>query len=133
MSMVARSSITVDTERVRNVGRIEDCCGESVLDAPLDELGAERMADAYRVVADAARLRILSLIASKEPEESWVGELTEALGLSQPTVSHHLRVLHDAGLIEREPRGNRTYFTLACDQLDLLRDSLAPRKERRRR
>ena len=58
-----------------------------------------------------------------------MGELTEALGLSQPTVSHHLRVLLEAGLIEREPRGNRTYYSLACDQLDLLRNSLAPKKE----
>ena len=114
---------------MKNVERIEDCCQDRVLQEPLDELRAARIADAFRVVADPARLRILSLIASKDPEESWVGELTDALGLSQPTVSHHLRVLHDAGLIEREPRGNRTYYTLACDQLDVLRNSLAPRKK----
>jgi len=113
---------------VKKIERIEDSCRRPLLELPLDEMRAERMADAFRVVADSARLRILSVIASKDPEESWVGELTEALGLSQPTVSHHLRVLHDAGLIEREPRGNRTYYTLACDQLDLLRNSLAPRK-----
>lgn len=109
--------------------RIEDSC-TPVLQAPLDELQAERMADAFRVVGDAARLRILSLIASKEPEESWVGELTIALGLSQPTVSHHLRVLYEAGLIEREARGNRTYYTLDCAQIELLHGSLAPRKKR---
>lgn len=108
--------------------RIAESCRRPLLELPLDELRAERMADAFRVVADSARLRILSVIASKDPEECWVGELTEALGLSQPTVSHHLRVLHEAGLIERQPRGNRTYYTLACDQLDLLRNSLAPRK-----
>ncbi|HEX2240584.1 MAG TPA: metalloregulator ArsR/SmtB family transcription factor [Actinomycetota bacterium] len=113
---------------MKNVERIEDSCRLPLLELPLDELRAERMADAFRVVADSARLRILSVIASKDPEESWVGELTQALGLSQPTVSHHLRVLHEAGLIERQPRGNRTYYTLACDQLDLLRNSLAPRK-----
>ena len=113
---------------MKNVERIEDSCRLPLLELPLDELRAERMADAFRVVADSARLRILSVIASKDPEESWVGELTEALGLSQPTVSHHLRVLLDAGLIERQPRGNRTYYTLACEQLDLLRNSLAPRK-----
>jgi ArsR family transcriptional regulator len=112
----------------RKVERIEDSCRRPLLELPLDELRAERVADAFRVVADSARLRILSVIASKEPEESWVGELTEALGLSQPTVSHHLRVLHEAGLLEREPRGNRTYYSLACDQLDLLRNSIAPRK-----
>src|ERR687895_1045502 len=114
---------------MKNVERIAESCARPLLERPLDEVRAERMADAFRVVADSARLRILSLIASKDPEESWVGELTAALGLSQPTVSHHLRVLHDAGLIEREPRGNRTYYSLACDQLDLLRNSLAPKKE----
>jgi ArsR family transcriptional regulator len=114
---------------VKNVERIDACCTDPFLqEGFLDELKAERIADAFRVVGDSARLRILSLIASKEPEESWVGELTDALGLSQPTVSHHLRVLHDAGLIVREPRGNRTYYSLACDQLDLLRNSLAPKK-----
>jgi ArsR family transcriptional regulator len=113
---------------MKNVERIAESCRRPLLEPPLDELRAERMADAFRVVADSARLRILSVIASKDPEESWVGELTEALGLSQPTVSHHLRVLYEAGLIERQPRGNRTYYTLACDQLDLLRNSLAPRK-----
>lgn len=113
---------------MKNVGRIEESCSRPLLEMPLDEARAERIADAFRVVADPARLRILSVIASKEPEESWVGELTEALGLSQPTVSHHLRVLYEAGLLERHPRGNRTYYTLACDQLDLLRNSLAPRK-----
>jgi ArsR family transcriptional regulator len=115
-------------EGMKKVERIEDSCRRPLLELPLDELRAERMADAFRGVADSARLRILSVIASKDPEESWVGELTEALGLSQPTVSHHLRVLFEAGLIERQPRGNRTYYTLACDQLDLLRNSLAPRK-----
>jgi ArsR family transcriptional regulator len=117
---------------MKNVERIEECCGQGVLDGPLDEVRAERMADAFRVVADSARLRILSLISSKDPEESWVGELTQALGLSQPTVSHHLRVLHDAGLIEREVRGNRSYYSLACDQIDLLRESLAPKKATRK-
>jgi ArsR family transcriptional regulator len=124
--------IEVDELRIlramKNVERIEECCGQGVLHGPLDEVRAERLADAFRVVADSARLRILSLISSKDPEESWVGELTQALGLSQPTVSHHLRVLHDAGLIEREVRGNRTYYSLACDQIDLLRESLAPKK-----
>jgi ArsR family transcriptional regulator len=123
----------VDNGPVKNVTPVEECCQQPVLQAPLDELQAERMADAFRVVGDAARLRILSLISSKDPEESWVGELTEALGLSQPTVSHHLRVLLDAGLIEREARGNRTYYSLACDQIELLHRSLAPKKDALRR
>ena len=121
--------MAVDNGVMKNVERIEESC-RPVLQQPLDELQAERMADAFRVVADAARLRILSLISDRDPEESWVGELTEALGLSQPTVSHHLRVLLEAGLIEREVRGNRTYYSLACDQIELLHRALAPKKNR---
>ncbi len=113
---------------VKNLQTIEQCCSP-LLDAPLGPEEAVQLATAFKVLGDPARLRILSLMANTESEESWVGELTQALGLSQPTVSHHLRVLHDAGLIEREPRGNRTYYSLACDQIDLLRESLAPRKE----
>jgi ArsR family transcriptional regulator len=90
---------------MKKIERIEESCRRPLLELPFDELRAEQMADALRVVADSARLRILNLIASKNPEESWAGELTEALGLSQQTVSHHLRVLHDAGLIERDRRG----------------------------
>lgn len=118
----------VDNEGMRKIERIESCCTQSVLDAALTEERAERLADAFRIVADGARLRILSLIAANDPEESWVGEMTEALGLSQPTVSHHLRVLFEAGLLDRQSRGSRTYYSLVCDQLDVLRDSLAPKK-----
>lgn len=111
---------------VKKIEPVEDCCRSPVLHAPLEEIQAERIADAFRVVADSARLRILSLMANTEEEESWVGELTEALGLSQPTVSHHLRVLHDAGLIAREARGNRTYYSLVCEQVEILRSALEP-------
>ena len=111
---------------MKKIEPVEDCCRNPVLHSPLEEMQAERIADAFRVVADAARLRILSLMANGENEESWVGELTEALGLSQPTVSHHLRVLHDAGLIERDVRGNRTYYKLVCEQVNILRNALDP-------
>ncbi|MDQ4094792.1 MAG: metalloregulator ArsR/SmtB family transcription factor [Actinomycetota bacterium] len=111
---------------MKKIEPVEACCQNPVLHSPLEEVQAERIADAFRVVADAARLRILSLMANSDNDESWVGELTEALGLSQPTVSHHLRVLHDAGLIEREVRGNRTYYKLVSEQVNLLRSVLEP-------
>ena len=111
---------------MKKIEPVEDCCRTPALHGPLDEKRADQLADAFRVVADPARLRILSLMANTETEESWVGELTQALGLSQPTVSHHLRVLHDAGLIEREARGNRTYYKMICEQVEILRSALAP-------
>ena len=111
---------------MKKIEPVEDCCRTPILHGPLDEERADQIAEAFRVVADPARLRILSLMANTEAEESWVGELTQALGLSQPTVSHHLRVLHDAGLIEREARGNRTYYKMICEQVEILRSALAP-------
>jgi ArsR family transcriptional regulator len=102
----------------------EDCCPE-VLTAPLGAEDAEDVAAALRVVADPARLRLLSLISTAEGGEACVCNLTEPLGLSQPTVSHHLRVLADAGLLEREQRGRWAYYRLVPERLELLRGALA--------
>jgi ArsR family transcriptional regulator len=104
-----------------------DCCPPFLADA-LDQTEAERLAAALRVVADPARLRLLSLIASRPGEEACGCELTEPLGLSQPTVSHHLKVLHEAGLLEREPRGRWAFYRLNPEPLRVLREALLPRE-----
>ena len=80
----------------RQIASIEVCCAP-LTRAPLSEVEAEGMASAMAVLADPARLRVLSILASSPMGEACVCDLTEALGLSQPTVSHHLRVLQDAG------------------------------------
>jgi ArsR family transcriptional regulator len=77
------------------------------------------------VLADPARLRILSLIQAQPSGEACVCHLTEPLGLTQPTVSHHLKVLLDAGLVKREQRGSWAYFRVLADQLALVRELLA--------
>jgi len=91
----------------------------------LDAGEAEAMARALRVLADPARLRLLSLIQAQPSGEACVCHLTEPLGLRQPTVSHHLKVLLDAGLVEREQRGSWAYFRVAPAQLRSLRNLLA--------
>jgi ArsR family transcriptional regulator, arsenate/arsenite/antimonite-responsive transcriptional repressor len=96
-----------------------------VLTAPLGPDEAEDVAAALRVVADPARLRLLSLISTAEGGEACVCNLTTPLGLSQPTVSHHLKVLGDAGLVEREQRGRWAYFRVVPERLELLRGALA--------
>jgi ArsR family transcriptional regulator len=101
----------------------EECCPE-VLRAPLGAAEAEEVAAALRVVADPARLRLLSLISNAEGGEACVCNLTEPLGLSQPTVSHHLKVLADAGLLEREQRGRWAYYRIVPERLELLRGAL---------
>ena len=73
-----------------------------LLQEPLDADSAVQLAGALKAIADPARLRLLSLIQAQPAHEACVCHLTEPLGLSQPTVSHHLKVLLQAGLVERE-------------------------------
>ena len=107
--------------RVKLVQLIDEACCAPVLENSVSGEEAERMASALRVVADPARLRIISLIASQPGAEACVCNLTEPLGLSQPTVSHHLRVLHDAGILERNQRGRWAFYRLRPERLELLR------------
>lgn len=81
---------------------------------------AERTALALKALADPARLRLLSAIAAHEGGEACVCDLTEPVGLSQPTVSHHLRVLTSAGFVTREKRGVWAYFTLVPGAVEQL-------------
>ena len=96
-----------------------------LLAAPLGAADAESMARALKVLADPARLRLLSLIQSQPGHEACVCHLTEPLGLSQPTVSHHLKVLLEAGLVEREQRGSWAFFKVVPARLRSLRELLA--------
>ncbi|GAB3182123.1 hypothetical protein GCM10027259_34860 [Micromonospora palomenae] len=79
---------------------------------PIKRADAERLAGVLKAFADPARLRLLSLIQSAPEGEASVSDLTAPLGLSQPTVSHHLRILTEAGLLEREKRGVWAYYRL---------------------
>ena len=92
-------------------GRAVGCCAPLVRE-PLSAAGAEQLGGVLKALADPARLRLLSMIAAHEGGEACVCELTEPLGLTQPTVSHHLKVLHDAGLVSRDKRGVWAYYRL---------------------
>jgi ArsR family transcriptional regulator, arsenate/arsenite/antimonite-responsive transcriptional repressor len=96
-----------------------------LLAGPLPAEDAENLARGLRVLADPARLRLLSLIQSQPDHEACVCNLTEPLGLSQPTVSHHLKVLLEAGLVEREQRGSWAYFRVVPESLAGFRELLA--------
>ena len=86
------------------------CC-VPVSTPTLSDAEAEGTARLFRVLGDSARVRILNLLATSD-EPVCVCNLIEPLGLSQPTVSHHLKTLTDAGLLEREQRGKWAYFSL---------------------
>jgi ArsR family transcriptional regulator, arsenate/arsenite/antimonite-responsive transcriptional repressor len=95
-----------------------------LLAGPLDTASAANLAGALKVLADPARLRLLSLIQSQPSHEACVCHLTAPLGLTQPTVSHHLRILHEAGLVEREQRGSWAYYRVVPGSLKPLRELL---------
>jgi ArsR family transcriptional regulator len=95
-----------------------------LLQEAIDPGQAEQLAGALKVLADPARLRLLSLIQAQPAGEACVCHLTAPLGLSQPTVSHHLKVLLLAGLVEREQRGSWAFFRVVPEQLQALRELL---------
>lgn len=97
-------------------GAIGKCCGAPVR-APLDRPEAAELAALLKAVADPARLQLLSIIRAATDCSYCVGDLVEAVGLAQPTVSHHLKVLTDAGLLRRQRRGTQVWFTLVPERL----------------
>jgi len=97
------------------------CC-VPLLEAPLDVEQAEELAAAFSALADPVRLRLLSLVA--EAGEVCSCDLMEPLGKSQPTVSHHTKILSEAGLITGEKRGRWVWWSVVPDRLDQLRSAL---------
>lgn len=96
------------------------CC--TPVAGPLDADAADALARVLRAIAEPTRLRLLSLVASTDGAEACVCDLTEPVGLSQPTVSHHLKVLVDAGLLTRDKRGVWAYYALVPGALDAVAD-----------
>ncbi|GIJ36404.1 putative transcriptional regulator, ArsR family protein [Micromonospora sediminimaris] len=97
---------------------------------PIKPADAERLAGVLKAFADPARLRLLSLIQSSPTGEASVSDLTAPLGLSQPTVSHHLRILTEAGLLERDKRGVWAYYRLVPSAIAAIADLLTPPRKR---
>ncbi|MFF5358423.1 ArsR/SmtB family transcription factor [Streptomyces scabiei] len=92
---------------------------------PLDDAQAADLAKIFKALGDPVRLRLLSMIASRPDGEVCVCELTPAFDLSQPTISHHLKLLRQAGLIDCERRGTWVYYWLLPGTLDRLSAFLA--------
>ena len=95
------------------------CCSPLTRE-PLSQDDAERIAPLLKALADPARLRLLSLVASHEGGEACVCDLNDAFDLSQPTISHHLKVLHEAGLLDREKRGIWAYYRARTEAMSAL-------------
>jgi len=87
------------------------CCAPLTKE-PLSSEQAERIAPLVKALADPVRLRLLSLVASHQDGEACVCDLNDAFDLSQPTISHHLKVLNDVGLLDRSKRGVWVYYSI---------------------
>lgn len=92
------------------------CCAPLVRE-PMSEEAAARIAPLLKALADPARLRLLSLVASHAEGEACVCDLNAAFDLSQPTISHHLKVLHQVGLLDRTKRGTWVYYSARLQAL----------------
>ncbi|MFJ9025534.1 ArsR/SmtB family transcription factor [Streptomyces sp. NPDC102259] len=100
------------------------CC-PGLVTAPLDDVQAADLAKIFKALGDPVRLRLLSMIASRSGGEVCVCDLTPAFNLSQPTISHHLKLLRQAGLIDCERRGTWVYYWVLPGTLDRLSAFLA--------
>ena len=132
VDILTRISMPVNMEDVKLIAQIDEECCPQILQAPLDDAQAEALSAALKVLADPARLRLVSLIAAQPDAEACVCNLTDPVGLSQPTVSHHLKVLSEAGVLDRERRGQWVFFKLRPEPLDLISTALSSVKSRRR-
>src|SRR5438045_1284327 len=98
------------------------CCGPATPPLALEE--RETLATQFKALADPTRVAIVNRLAGGE---CCVCDLTDAFELAQPTISHHLKVLRDAGLVEASRRGTWAYYRIVPGAVEALRDTLSPR------
>jgi ArsR family transcriptional regulator len=113
-------STSVAIQRRAGLPLLADECCTTLLRDPLTAGQATDLARIFKALADPARLRLVSIVAAHEGQEACVCDLTEPLGLSQPTVSHHLKILVDAGIFTRDQRGKWAYYALVPRALEAL-------------
>jgi len=101
------------------------CCSP-LTGGALTQDTAQRLARIFKALSDPARVRLISLIAASPEAEACSCDLMTEVGLSQPTVSHHMKVLADAGLVHREQRGKWAYYRVSADTFTALASVLAP-------
>jgi ArsR family transcriptional regulator, arsenate/arsenite/antimonite-responsive transcriptional repressor len=99
------------------------CCPAG-LSSPLGAIEASSLATSFAALADPVRLRIVSILAAADEGEVCVCELVEPLGKSQPTVSHHMKILSEAGLVRGQRRGKWVWYSLNRQRLDEIRTSI---------
>jgi len=108
------------------IGPAESECCPPLACEPLSPSGADELAPLFKAVADPMRLRLLSLIACHDGGESCVCDLTAAFDVTAPTISYHLKILREAGLISAERRGTWVYYRINPQVMARMSDVLVP-------
>lgn len=103
------------------------CCSP-LTGGVIDTVTAQHLAGMFKALADPARVKLLSLIGASEGGEACICDLTGPLALTQPTVSHHMKLLVDAGLVSREQRGKWAYYRIETAVLDSLAAAVSARR-----
>jgi ArsR family transcriptional regulator len=104
---------------------VAEACDIPLVREPIGEAAAAGLAQVFKALADPVRLRLVSLIGAHQGGEVCVCELTEAFELTQPTISHHLKVLREAGIIGSQRRGTWVYYRLQPAALERMAALLA--------
>jgi ArsR family transcriptional regulator len=115
---VSTAAATIQTKPEPPLAPSAACC--PLLREPLTATQAADLAHILKALADPTRLRLVSMVAAHEGREACVCDLTDPLGLTQPTISHHLKVLVDAGIFTRQKRSKWAYYALMPSALDAL-------------
>jgi ArsR family transcriptional regulator len=121
---MSKNEITAVPGQLLEVLDLADCCSPLRRET-IDADQAVTLAEAFKALADPVRLQLLNLIATAEGGEACACDLVEPVGKSQPTVSHHLKVLREAGLVEGEKRGTWVWYSVVPSRLEDLRRVLA--------
>jgi ArsR family transcriptional regulator len=116
MSMSSKQAVTRRPTPSLTPLQAVACCSP-LMAQPLSVAEADQVAALLKALADPVRLRLMSLVAAHAGGEACVCDLTDAFDLSQPTISHHLKVLHELGLLERDKRGVWVYYRINTDAL----------------
>jgi ArsR family transcriptional regulator, arsenate/arsenite/antimonite-responsive transcriptional repressor len=120
---------SADLQDRRRLPLATACCAP-LLRQPITAGQAADLARTLKALADPVRLRLVSMVAAHDGGEACVCDLTEPLGLTQPTISHHLKILVEAGIFTREKRGVWAYYALVPTTLNALSTVLSPSAER---
>jgi ArsR family transcriptional regulator len=122
--LVVVPTLTPTDRLAVNLPLISDCCSPVVCRV-MTTVEAETLAVSLKAIADPVRLRLISLVAAHADGEACVCDLTDPVALSQPTVSHHLKILVDAGILTRHQRGKWAYYRLVPETLNALSTLIA--------